>query len=223
MATGVRPLWPQAAWEIRGRESVLAMATTIVIVCPQCQKQVKGPADLEGRRVRCRACGHTFTVPAAEPSEPPGAKTKTKARSPAPAPKPEENKPYNVVDLDLTPRCPHCAAELLTPDAIVCVHCGYNSQTRQRLETKRALETSGMERFQWLLPGILCAVALVPLFGAVGYLWFVLAPPEGDGPDDWLWARVWGSVICGFNIWFLGRFAVKRLIRNPRPPEQFLQ
>ena len=202
------------------------MATTIIIVCPQCEKQVKGPADLEGKRVRCRTCGHTFTVQASRPPQPSAeaapTKAKAKARPAGPPPKEVEDQPYKVIDLDLTPRCPHCAAEMPSPDAFICLSCGYNSQTRERHETRRALETTGRERFVWLLPGILCAVAVLPLLGAIGYLWFGI-PREPEETDGWLWARVWGSVICGFGSWFLGRFAVWRLIQNSRPPEKVLR
>src|SRR5205085_6093737 len=44
-----------------GRKSVL-MAATIVVACPNCQKQLKGPAEIQGKKVRCKSCGHTFSV-----------------------------------------------------------------------------------------------------------------------------------------------------------------
>ena len=35
------------------------------IVCPQCQKQYQVPDDCTGKKVRCKACGNTWIVPAA--------------------------------------------------------------------------------------------------------------------------------------------------------------
>ena len=76
------------------------MATTIVISCPECDKQIKAPAELEGKKIRCKGCGHTFVVrasaaagdgdgPAAKPAKkkpaPPPAKAKAPAKGKQPA------------------------------------------------------------------------------------------------------------------------------------------
>ncbi len=38
------------------------MAVTSVITCPECNKKFKGRDDLQGKKIRCPGCGHTFIV-----------------------------------------------------------------------------------------------------------------------------------------------------------------
>jgi hypothetical protein len=76
------------------------MASIIVITCPECEKELRGPAEFLGKRIRCKMCGHTFTVeakPAAKPAPakkpvqaPAGAKAKP---APKKRPPPEEEIP----------------------------------------------------------------------------------------------------------------------------------
>src|SRR5262245_9791594 len=48
------------------------MPAIMIITCPSCSKQSKGPAELSGKKLRCKACGHTFVV-----GKPPAAKAKS--------------------------------------------------------------------------------------------------------------------------------------------------
>ena len=95
------------------------MATTIVIVCPECKKEMKAPAELEGKKIRCKGCGSAVPVkataapPSAKAAAPPkpakaGAASK-KPVKPKPAKKRDDDlgdgKPYDVTTLDLAPRC----------------------------------------------------------------------------------------------------------------------
>ncbi len=234
------------------------MAATIVVTCPECKKQLKGPAELEGKRIRCKACGHTFTAladparkaepnspptkakaaPKAEPHPPPAkAKTVPKAEPESPpktkaaakgVPKgkadahafalkeeKEAKNPYQLGEVSLKPRCPQCAAELESEDAVICIACGYNTQTRTRMTTKMTIEATTMEWVAWLTPGIICAGVCLVMLGIIAFLWLIL-PGLLEG---YLWIRIYGSVFAGFGGWFAGRFAFKRLVLNPRPPE----
>jgi DNA-directed RNA polymerase subunit RPC12/RpoP len=242
------------------------MAETITITCPDCEKQLKGPAELAGRRVRCKFCSHVFLVaakaaargdgkanpakgqPAAE-AKPvkakvaPAAPAKTK---PAPAPRPakappapppmdevlpaedavlplaiqeesEGKNPYQLSDVVLTPRCPQCAAEFESEDQVICLDCGYNTQTRQRTTLVKTVETTAFERILWLLPGIVCVLVSLALVSLVVYMWIIWWDA-----DDW-WAKpmkIWGGFILVFISWILTRFAFKRLILHPSPPEK---
>src|SRR5687768_16006642 len=98
------------------------MTTTIAIECSECGKQLKVRAELEGKKVRCKECGHTFVVKSAaiKKAQPKKAAPPAPAKPTAPAkpsgPAADEDEydnpnPYGVTTLDLTPRCPHCAAE----------------------------------------------------------------------------------------------------------------
>jgi DNA-directed RNA polymerase subunit M/transcription elongation factor TFIIS len=248
------------------------MADSIVIVCPNCKKQLKGPADLQGKKIRCKACGYTFAAsaqgkaasaataksaktPAKQSASPkpgqsakPAASAATKsANAPAApddipiklkesfvgAPSPAEAAP-NPPDLSQSQiagpyrltsesegvkRCPQCAFEM-EEEAVICLQCGFNTKTRTRLATVRTFETTSTERLVWLMPGILCAVAVLLAIANIVFFWLVL---PGLAQGDW-WGhfsiQVWGSIIMAFIGYFCGRFAFKRLILHPHPPEK---
>ena len=148
------------------------MAEAITIACPECEKKLTVAAAAVGKKIRCKGCEHVFVVkaPAAEarrrPSRPTkAADVKKKAAPEAKAPKPkppdddeEDSKPYGITSVDTTPRCPECANELESEDAVICLTCGYNTRTRIRAETKAVEDVTGMMVFLWLLPGILCVL-----------------------------------------------------------------
>lgn len=221
------------------------MATTITISCPKCEKQIKAPAELAGKKIRCKECQHVFVVPAPTPVK--GAPTPAdkggkpvkaapagkgdKGAKPAPKKAPDDEdeegaNPYGVTTESLLPRCPFCAKELKSEEQVICLHCGYNRRTRERVRQKKTYETTRGDQFIWLLPGILCALGVLLMIGAIVVFWTLFPKLAADYDNDWwsiffgLWARLWGTVICLFIGFFLGKFAVKRLILNPTPPEK---
>src|SRR5262245_13912362 len=38
------------------------MPDPIVIPCPECEKQVRAPADAVGKKIRCKNCEHIFVI-----------------------------------------------------------------------------------------------------------------------------------------------------------------
>ena len=108
-------------------------------------------------------------------------------------------------------------------DAVICIHCGYNTQTRSRVASKVTIETTSADYFQWWLPGILCIFLIFVLIGwDVFYVFFFPAMVK-DGFYEWLaypGLRFWGVIVSIFMMFFAGLFAVKRLILNPTPPEK---
>jgi hypothetical protein len=220
------------------------MSVTFVIACPECKKKFKGRPELQGKKIKCPACSHPFTVqtissdgtaPAAEaaPRTQPAAEAIKPAPVATPAVKPkgaasweeEDNdaNPYGVTSLDLAPRCPFCANELESADAIICLFCGYNTQTRQIGGTKKTVETYSSEQFMWLLPGLLCVAGMLVL--VLLYLFFCFGFP-GMVRETWMAIfdhesmRLWASLICLGGMWAAGLFAYKRLIVEPTPPEK---
>lgn len=155
------------------------MADTIDVSCPDCNKKLKVPARFAGKRVKCTGCGTPVSVAAASPvaaaakpvpTEESGARpaeapaaTKENARVTWDDEADSDNAPMSVVHEEIAPRCPHCAQLLIPPDAIVCVHCGFNSRTRMRAETKKVYEPEPAEWFAHLAPGVLCVIAIVVL------------------------------------------------------------
>jgi hypothetical protein len=152
------------------------MPATLDVTCPSCGKALKIPAELEGKRVKCKDCQEVFQVRA------PGAKAGKAAAGKPAAPKsdpppPSADKPKNrfeddedddgapkaigvVADDSEIPRCPHCAQELDPPDAVVCTNCGFNNRTRVKAETKKVWAPTAMDWIAHLGPGLLAVLAI---------------------------------------------------------------
>jgi hypothetical protein len=211
------------------------MAASILVSCPHCQKQVRAPEEARGKKVRCKACGEIFPLgapPGAKPPAPAKAQPKPKTGGARFEDEDDDGNPYGVTTLDLTPRCPACAAEMESEEAIICIACGYNTMTRKRAETLKVIRTTPLEWILWLGPGILSFLALIPLIGLLLYLW--AARPElnwqvpwgtlayevdGDPPRDTsLYIRIWGGVFTLAAMFFATRFFVKRVILHFHPP-----
>jgi hypothetical protein len=216
------------------------MAEAITIACPECGKKSTAPAAAVGKKVRCKACEHVFVVPApaarkAPPAKAPDARKKppdAKAGTAKPA-KPkadddddENSNPYGVTSLDTAYRCPECANEMESEDAIICLHCGYNTRTRNRVEARAVEDVTGMTWFLWLLPGIVCALFF--LFLLTFDIWYTFKINAFvDKDNDW-YAFIGSQAFLIWAVWIpsilimvaLVGFAVRRLIFHPRPPER---
>lgn len=211
------------------------MASTIPVICTHCHKESVGPPELAGKKVRCKSCRKIFTVSKPQAPKAKAAATIKKAveeeiPSVLAIQEPEDEghaaRPYAVTDLDLTPRCPHCANEMEEGD-IICLHCGYNTQTRERFQTRKTIEHTGFDWTLWLLPGILCVITVLIFTGFIIFAWLKFDDYYDDNKNEWwvgvafgMFAKIYSTVISLFIIWFAGRFAVKRLILHPRPPEK---
>ncbi len=220
---------------------------SISIKCPECGLALKVAEESLGKKIRCKECEHVFRAEAptgksakkdkAITTKPDKAKAKSKGKGdaktetkppPAPARKPVDDdedgpKNYGVTDTELGARCPECANEMGEGD-IVCIHCGFNTQTRQRAIKRKVKDVTGSDIFTWQLPGYLCAlVTLLFLTGIVLNIVF-WTPTVAWFGEDWSGLAkgllLWWTV---FDIWIIyvaGKFAVKRLIINNMPPEE---
>ena len=162
------------------------MANPIDTECPNCQTVLRVPAELAGKKVKCKKCNTIFAVPSGD--KPKSAKpvaAKPVAAKPAPA-KPasakpakvvveddesdqhaplklakdeplklakeepiktskheedeDDDNPYDAIRENEAARCPHCAKEMDPPDAMICIHCGYDLRERRRKESKNVIE-----------------------------------------------------------------------------------
>jgi hypothetical protein len=115
---------------------------------------------------------------------------------------------------------------LETEHQVICLNCGYNTHTRERIEPKKTFATTGGDLFLWLLPGILAAIGVLLSIGILLIFWLLFPKWEKENAEEtWaaftgLWARLWGSVFVLFFMFFCGRFAVIRLIFDRKPPEK---
>jgi predicted Zn finger-like uncharacterized protein len=205
------------------------MADAVVVSCPECSTKIKVREELQGKKVRCKGCGHTFVAPVGPPRKtspgPTAIKTKAPPRPARDAEDEDAANPYGVTQLDLSPRCPHCAKEMESADAIVCLNCGYNTQTREHIRTKKTIQQTGQDKFMWLLPGLLCILLIFfclgfDVFFVVGLLdWWKAIAYDWELPSLAWGINVWVGIISLFIIFYAARFAVRRLILNPSPPE----
>jgi hypothetical protein len=205
------------------------MTNAIDVSCPQCQKKIKATEALRGKKVRCKGCEHIFTIPGAE-SVKPGPTAKPAARpAPVKSKSDDDDGPitaYGVANTEEASiaRCPHCANEMESETARICMHCGYDTVTRQRVGTKRVYETTTGERSAWLLPGFL-AIGGIVLLVFFDLFMLVAVPKIFDETSDFSFInsgglKLWSviiSIIVGLG---LGRLAFQRLVINPTPPEQ---
>lgn len=137
----------------------------------------------------------------------------------------EDSNPYILQDVSLAPRCPDCADEV-EEGQVICLHCGYNLRTREKAKTRKVYDQTFKDYFIWLLPGIACALAALGLIGFnVWYLLKINQVVDWD-KDPWylvFWTiggiKLWVVIMSIGGIWYAGKFAVKRLILHPRPPE----
>jgi len=222
------------------------MATTFVIACPDCSKQVKVSDQHLGKRVKCKDCGTVFPVtapgdgPPPKKSGPPPAPTAHSATAPPP-PKvaaPDEdydpNKYTPVKNLDTLPRCPFCAHAMSSMEARICLHCGYDTRKRTRPEVKRIYAPTGVQIFLWLLPAILTILVMIGMLVWYWFFWGLIEEwmvdsvfEDEKGPPTTYIAgcspgmcRLYHALLIIALYVPMFRFAYKRLVKNYLPPEQ---
>jgi len=203
---------------------------SIDITCPDCKKQLKGPEELIGKKIRCKSCKATFTVKA--PSAKKSAavsQAAAKAREDAATYAMEDaegKNPYKMTDVLKSLRCPQCAADMEDGD-IICLNCGYNTLTRMRHQTLKIYETTVVDWMLWLMPGVLAVFLVLAVIGGVVWLWVPAGLPRlaSVGTENEAWwghfsLRIYGSFIGAVICWWMGKFAFKRLILHATPPEK---
>ena len=93
--------------------------------------------------------------------------------------------PYAVTKESLKPRCPYCAKELDDDTQVICLHCGYNRRTRERINTAKTMEPTGGEWFIHLLPGIICALVVLTMLAGIVVFWTVFPRIAAENDDEW--------------------------------------
>jgi len=208
--------------------------TTIDITCPECGKASKGPAELRGKKIKCKQCQTVFLVPAGGAVKAVARPAKAGAATAIPLKKDEEEEdgparnPYGVTEEDLAVRCPFCALAMDPPDSKVCLHCGYDMVKRRRLESKKTVEITAGDYLLYHIPTMLCfigicimiALDVLTLLNAENWMrdgWF----DNGDG--TWLVRPGIIPLYVFLATTFLGvvpmgRIMIRRLVRFT-PPE----
>jgi predicted amidophosphoribosyltransferase len=116
-----------------------------------CGKKFTAKDSLAGKTVKCPNCGRPLTVtaaasPAARAADGKSVPPKTGPRRPDAD---EESGPLaELLDEVGMPasrtgrRCPECFSDM-TSEAIICIQCGYNTETGRRLRTRRDIVDRG--------------------------------------------------------------------------------
>jgi DNA-directed RNA polymerase subunit RPC12/RpoP len=176
------------------------MADTITVSCPNCKKNLKAPAKMEGKKVKCKNCGSPVKIVAKDDEW-------------------GEAKAYGVTHTDMDNRCPFCAEKLPSADAVVCLTCGYNMRTRTRMESQILHPITKAEWLIWWAPGIVALLVSLTFAGAIALIWAKMLPSFLDWLEEWPSIKIYTSLGCAFIAWGSGYFAFLRLVKNPRPPE----
>src|SRR5262249_11257749 len=118
-----------------------------IITCPACTKKFKTKEGLEGKRIKCPLCATPFVVPAVteqakagaakgKPGDAPGTMKQQRVTWNA---EDDNSDPYKLGEFDIRPRCPNCANLMESKEAVICLFCGYNTQTREWGKTVKAM------------------------------------------------------------------------------------
>lgn len=195
------------------------MAGALTVTCGECKKVMQVPEVLAGKRIRCRGCNATLTVSKPAPAKAVPAKAAPSNLKQGEAY--EEAVAYGLQKLDEQVRCAFCAADLEDGQQ-VCLKCGYNMQTRERHAVKVLHVQSGGDYFLWHLPSGLCVLVVMLCIAGITIIW--TGTPDlggfwGENIQQWRWGAVYSTAFLAFIIFTAGRFAVKRIIYNPHPPE----
>jgi len=214
------------------------MAATINVTCTECETTIKASAEVEGKKVRCKSCGAVFVATAGKPAAAKAAAAKAPAKPAKPAAKPaapappekkddeqdDDGKAYGVTYEKLGARCPECANEMESEDAKICLHCGYNTMTRQRAEFKKVYDLTAMDYLIHLAPGIACLLGII---GLVIYdIMYVTYAEDWFEGESWYLEtlrsgaiKMWSCLISVAFMFYMAKFAIRRLIIDRRPPE----
>ena len=201
----------------------------ITITCPECDKQLKASSEVLGKKIRCKACGATFV---GKDTSAPDKKSATKkdAKPAAKAPKPAANPAddddvtsYGVTHEYIGRRCPNCT-EPMDDKQTVCLECGYNTTTRERVRRIKVKDTTGGDVFLWLLPGMICVLVSIIVL-TIWLLYVFMVDETSFGNEVWYdflggkGAKIYTGLLSLFIIYKCTRFAIKRLIQDNKPPE----
>ena len=203
----------------------------IKITCPECKKVIAVPPDLLGKKVRCKGCSKVFEAQKpAPPKETAKPAEEDKKKQQAGDDPDDDGKAYGMHDTILQARCPNCAKELSSEDAVLCIFCGYNNLTRQIAQTRKTYDITGADIFFWNLPGIIgVVICLILLTFNLVYMLKIdewCSPEEGKTDAPWFGflahgsIKLWLYIFSGFILFTVGKFSFIRLVYENRPKEE---
>jgi hypothetical protein len=201
------------------------MPAPAVITCPACKKRFKGKPELGGKKIKCPKCAEPFVVPNEDAAPKREKVAASKASNEITFDAPVNEDAYGVGKVDLWPRCPHCAQEMETKDAVICLNCGFNTMTRQLGQTIKLQGLTRTEHFLYLFSSLM----LVALFIAIVILlvYYDVLMTQRLASLKWAsWVtheslRFWTTIVILALLWTIGKFAFDTLALQPVPSQEY--
>jgi DNA-directed RNA polymerase subunit M/transcription elongation factor TFIIS len=190
-----------------------APAGKALATCPHCGEMVRAPARKRGRPGKCPICGAAWAAAAAPPKP---------ALPPLPVPPPpdefagstpdedpDSGNPYRTADAGAR-RCPGCT-DLLGPEVVVCVRCGFDLRTgRKTVKEYQRFERSwdsGMPlRTRLVLFAVCQAFALI----AMGTGFLTLNDSPSTGATTFILSWIVYTAMMAFLLGSFDHFDLKR-------------
>lgn len=131
------PLVVSAGDKVQGGSST--DQTPIRVAC-SCGKSFSAPRKLAGKAVKCPACGQPMKIPqvGASSTRPAAAGSGTNGID-------DLLDEIGVKASTTGIRCPECRADM-KQDAIICINCGYNTETGKKLKTVKFVPPQKREK-----------------------------------------------------------------------------
>lgn len=110
-----------------GSTSAPPSGPAIYVTC-ECGRKIAAPAELAGKSTNCPTCKQMVKVPRPQAVAPSGGKSGKDPMADL----------FEEVDLGRSRtgrRCPECRQDMQQDD-ILCIHCGFNTETGKQLKTK---------------------------------------------------------------------------------------
>ncbi|MBM3999295.1 MAG: hypothetical protein FJ297_07110 [Planctomycetes bacterium] len=109
----------------------------ITIAC-RCGQKLNVKDELAGKRVKCPKCGAALSIPGSDPSVAGSARGDARAAPASKAAHRRQDDAFDEIGLILRgegeAECPSCRSAV-PKNAVLCVNCGYNFQSGQRIQT----------------------------------------------------------------------------------------
>lgn len=158
--------------------------------CESCGAAYRWKAELAGKKIKCK-CGSVMRVPESLAGDEPATFEMSESHGDAPFkgdPPPQAAAPMHTPVPEPTGGCPDCGATLAF-DAVLCVRCGYNLKTGQKLDGSTTLAVDDDDEQELAIAP--AADAGKPLGGLLAQMKSGKASDTaismGDAGDDPLW------------------------------------
>jgi hypothetical protein len=151
----------------------------------------------------------------------------------------DDANPYTAIRESDAPRCPHCAKDMDPPDAMICLHCGYDLRERRRKESRAVIEHTFFDYVMHHIGAVVLVFVIAALITGSIICWLNMSSwLEGSfletGEKDpttqkatfyvkpWCFS-LWIFMTVVWISWKCGKFCFRRFFIDYRPPEKLIK